>query len=328
MVRALRLLYQATNGTAWVNSSNWLQGDPCVNGWYGVTCCPLTHPLLVEEGGHCARSGAVASRRRLDLLEITTSEARELAAELAAASWVTDDTTVLAVTTAAGAARANCTTGVITGTDLDYARCAVVALSLPFNNLQGTLLLGSSDSSPTPLTITGDARADELLVRDRGLRDLQYLNVAGNELSGPLPSWVAALGELHGANLEGNSFSYTVASFALLRLCATSPVLAACVSSDPAKCDLGCQGLPPQSCDAFQPPSDGGVYVTSNSAPSPTALIPTPILTLAVHLALTLTQVVSMWSRLPTNSNATRAPWSPPLRRRGWRRCSLVAVWV
>jgi hypothetical protein len=35
---ALRDLYGATNGAAWVSSSNWLTGDPCTSNWAGVTC--------------------------------------------------------------------------------------------------------------------------------------------------------------------------------------------------------------------------------------------------------------------------------------------------
>src|SRR6218665_443203 len=31
-------LYNASNGPAWTNNSNWLTGDPCTNGWFGVAC--------------------------------------------------------------------------------------------------------------------------------------------------------------------------------------------------------------------------------------------------------------------------------------------------
>ena len=36
--RALRSLYEATNGASWQHKDNWLMGLPCENGWYGVTC--------------------------------------------------------------------------------------------------------------------------------------------------------------------------------------------------------------------------------------------------------------------------------------------------
>jgi hypothetical protein len=34
---ALVDLYSATNGPAWSKNSNWLNGDPCVNRWFGVS---------------------------------------------------------------------------------------------------------------------------------------------------------------------------------------------------------------------------------------------------------------------------------------------------
>eukprot|EP00667_Euglena_gracilis_P025198 EG_transcript_29416 len=37
-LRALRELYAATGGPHWKRSDNWLQKDPCANGWYGVSC--------------------------------------------------------------------------------------------------------------------------------------------------------------------------------------------------------------------------------------------------------------------------------------------------
>ena len=35
--QALVDLYQATNGLQWQKSDNWLQGDPCLNNWHGIT---------------------------------------------------------------------------------------------------------------------------------------------------------------------------------------------------------------------------------------------------------------------------------------------------
>ena len=38
VVSALSDLFTATHGASWSNSTNWLSGDPCANGWSGITC--------------------------------------------------------------------------------------------------------------------------------------------------------------------------------------------------------------------------------------------------------------------------------------------------
>ena len=37
-IDALTDLYNSTNGIHWTTNTNWLEGDPCSNQWYGVTC--------------------------------------------------------------------------------------------------------------------------------------------------------------------------------------------------------------------------------------------------------------------------------------------------
>lgn len=38
IVQALTEFYYSTNGTAWFNNANWLQGDPCFQLWFGIHC--------------------------------------------------------------------------------------------------------------------------------------------------------------------------------------------------------------------------------------------------------------------------------------------------
>ncbi len=36
--QALVDLFKATKGLQWHRRDNWLQGDPCLNNWYGIKC--------------------------------------------------------------------------------------------------------------------------------------------------------------------------------------------------------------------------------------------------------------------------------------------------
>lgn len=49
-VQALRDLFVATQGSAWVRRNNWMSGDPCVQQWYGVTCTPVQKAYLAVTG--------------------------------------------------------------------------------------------------------------------------------------------------------------------------------------------------------------------------------------------------------------------------------------
>lgn len=55
MVLALLDLYASTtkhpNGTGWLRDDNWLRGEPCADGWYGVHCCPVGFPVMRLSGG-------------------------------------------------------------------------------------------------------------------------------------------------------------------------------------------------------------------------------------------------------------------------------------
>ena len=40
-------LYQATNGVNWKQATNWNDGDPCDNKWFGIFCNP-TNTHIIE----------------------------------------------------------------------------------------------------------------------------------------------------------------------------------------------------------------------------------------------------------------------------------------
>lgn len=45
--QALVSFYGATNGTNWIDNGNWLEGDPCIDSWYGVFCNAEREHVLV-----------------------------------------------------------------------------------------------------------------------------------------------------------------------------------------------------------------------------------------------------------------------------------------
>ena len=49
-------LYGDAGGDGWLNSSRWLEGEPCSDGWYGVRCCPSTAPYLTRDLTSCSES--------------------------------------------------------------------------------------------------------------------------------------------------------------------------------------------------------------------------------------------------------------------------------
>jgi hypothetical protein len=63
MVRALELFYEATGGNAWRNNFKWLSGEPCVDGWFGVHCCPQELPVLRGDDECTAEGGGATGVR-------------------------------------------------------------------------------------------------------------------------------------------------------------------------------------------------------------------------------------------------------------------------
>ena len=102
-------LYSSTGGAGWTGGLNahWLQGEPCVDGWFGVICCPDSHPDYRPAGG-----GAWAC----------FPDDADGAGGVAAFSWQEGGN--------ASTYPRGCHSGNSTGTKEDRARCVVVGLSL------------------------------------------------------------------------------------------------------------------------------------------------------------------------------------------------------
>ena len=109
---ALLDLYRGTAGPAWHESARWLTGEPCIDQWFGVGCCPDTHALLRGSSG--SKYCADASGARRDLFGALPGGRRRFLADgddqgHPDAAKVFDE--------------GGCDSGSVTGTRADVARC-------------------------------------------------------------------------------------------------------------------------------------------------------------------------------------------------------------
>ena len=175
MVQTLIDLYWATNGTKWDNSEHWLEGQPCIDHWYGVICCPESHPTLSDDGRRCTGDSSliVFAMGRDDP---PPSPPPQSSATLLSTfdHFYANATNISEVGVDAASACANGTT----------AMCVVVGLDLRSNNLIGELPAGIFSDMPR----------------------LRHLVVADNQLYGQLPD--TDYRGLTLLDLTGNSFDY------------------------------------------------------------------------------------------------------------------------
>ena len=203
-------------GGAWRNNLKWLSGEPCVDGWFGVHCCPQALPVLRGDD-ECTADGGGAT----------------------------------GVLTTQGSAA--CHSGSVTGTALDLATCVVVKVLLPSNNLIGSLD-GALCVLPflQHLDLSGNALTGSLPSAADCLPRLTYLDLTQTRsweeeggVSGPVPEWLLyRLDFMAPLRLANNAFDDPTAAES-----------AAAISRLWQRCQtLGagqCSGVPPLGCSAF-----------------------------------------------------------------------------
>ena len=101
-------LYAGTQGEGWTDNTGWGSGEPCVDAWFGVTCCPRSHQQLSRDGQLC-------------LGEVSVNESDAVPPPHPSAC------------------HSNSYSGI---PENDAALCVVVRLTLPNNNLTGSLAGG------------------------------------------------------------------------------------------------------------------------------------------------------------------------------------------
>jgi hypothetical protein len=216
MVRALALLYESTGGSAWRNNDKWLSGEPCVDGWFGVHCCPQALPVLRGDD-ECTADGGGAT----------------------------------GVLTTQGSAA--CHSGSVTGTALDLATCVVVKVLLPSNSLIGSLD-GALCELPflQHLDLSGNALTGSLPSAADCLPRLAYLDLTQTRswddeggVAGPVPEWLLdRLDFVAPLRLANNAFDDPTtadSAVAISRLWPRCSTLGA----------EQCSGVPPIGCSAF-----------------------------------------------------------------------------
>ena len=222
--------YFSTGGPGWQNNAKWLVSDPCLSAWYGVSCCPLTHPALT---GPVDEIGKQACCRRSDEGTALCSEqtpvidSRELGSKYCA---VADE-------------------GQFGAASLP-SLCVVVGLNLANNSLSGELVphisLSLLHAGRTSLASDSGRELSERGFAELTLHHLQVLHVENNHLSGRLPLWLQQLEYLRSLRLESNLFEYEQPAQGLT---SADGLYVLCGSGS------NCTGVPPHSCGAFFPPA-------------------------------------------------------------------------
>ena len=215
MVRALELLYEATGGNAWRNNDKWLSGEPCVDGWFGVHCCPQALPVLRGDD-ECTADGGGAT----------------------------------GVLMTQGSAA--CHSGSVTGTALDLATCVVVKVLLPSNNLIGQIPSLIQLPFLQHLDLSGNALTGSLPSAADCFPRLTYLDLTQTRswddeggVTGPVPEWLLGrlnfMAPLRLANNALDDPTTAESAVAIRRLWQRCSTLGA----------EQCSGVPPIGCSAF-----------------------------------------------------------------------------
>ncbi len=175
---ALVALYNATDGNNWKDNSNWLQGDPCTNNWYGVTCdtkeTTITRITLNYNDLTGTIPNAIGDLQSLNYLNLGT----------------------------------NHLSGSLPST-LTNLQSSLTQLILSDNHLSGQIDVIFTLSNLTFL----DLHENDLTGRISNIGKLpkiHYLNLGSNQLNGTIPSNISLLVNMSWLELYGNDFTGTI----------------------------------------------------------------------------------------------------------------------
>ncbi|KAL1529009.1 hypothetical protein AB1Y20_010330 [Prymnesium parvum] len=253
-------LYEATGGDNWFRRDNWTHGDPCTHSWYGITCCPLTHPYLADNDVECLE--AIDSPSGVPIIDDHVADPLRRAPLGCHSGWSTGNAS------------------------FDSIRCTIVRVALGSNNLRGEIRPPWADE-PHYLCALHDLQKLDLSNNrlHGGLRRanpdgslaacaprLRDIDLSNNGFSDYLPKWLlsvaSAPGGVNRVLLTGNRFIYptnnTLAALSL-RDELEKGIVRRC--RQPA---VECSGLPFVSCEAFGTNSQQANYTFVPSLVDPT----------------------------------------------------------
>ena len=194
---ALVSLYQHTDGAHWKHNTNWMQGDPCENEWYGITCNrdkqTITKIKLNRnqlDGVIPPTLGALESLRYLSLGD------NDLKGQIPASLGVLSSLRDLRL-------YKNCLMGQIPASLGNLSKLRTLNLSK--NRLSGVIPATLGELSELRyLTLGGNRLMGAIPMRLGSLSNLRHLRLYSNRLTGTIPSTLGNLSKLKTLHLYRN----------------------------------------------------------------------------------------------------------------------------
>jgi hypothetical protein len=194
---ALIALYNATNGPGWTNSSNWLVGDPCDNGWLGIGCGLGDTTVTRLDLGSNGLSGSLSPLVDLvDLVSVDLS-GNQLGGSIPALNGLT------------ALGFFNVSSNQLTGTLPDFSNLpSLFQFNASLNQLSGSI----PPLAGLPSLVVFNVHTNQLtgaIPSLAGIAGLAYFTVDRNQLSGALPD-LAGLANLGVFNVSSNQLSGSI----------------------------------------------------------------------------------------------------------------------
>jgi hypothetical protein len=199
---ALVTLYNSTNGASWSTNTNWLNGDPCINAWYGVSCdleSKITRVTLHSNNIVGTIPPELGSLNNLEWL------------------WLFDNKLSGAIPGALGDL-ANLEKLDLADNELSGSIPSALGnltnlewLELNNNQLSGSIPGEMGGMTNLSYLIADDNQLDGTIPPELGnLINLKWIWLDDNKLSGSIPSEIGNLANLEQLDLDGNQLSGSI----------------------------------------------------------------------------------------------------------------------